>query len=96
MTIHVEGSSSGEEIIATITDSGVGLSAQDANRLGEPFFSKRPGGIGLGFSLAKRIIKEHGGSIVLESDPGQGASVFVHLPAYVPLSPQSECEADSL
>ncbi|MEO8328253.1 MAG: ATP-binding protein, partial [Nitrospirota bacterium] len=96
MMIHMEASPSGDEIIATITDSGVGLSASDAIRLGEPFFSKRPGGIGLGFSLAKRIIKEHGGSIVLESEPGQGTSVFVHLPAYFPVPPQSESRAASL
>ncbi|MCA9498941.1 MAG: ATP-binding protein [Nitrospirales bacterium] len=90
MTIHLEASSSGNEIITTITDSGVGLSAPDASRLGEPFFTKRPGGIGLGFSLAKRIVREHRGSIVLESEPGQGTSVSVHLPASIPVSPQSE------
>jgi signal transduction histidine kinase len=96
MTIHVEASPSGKDILATITDSGVGLSAPDASRLGEPFFTKRPGGIGLGFSLAKRIIKEHGGSIVLESEPGEGTRVFVHLPAYVPVPPQSEPGATPL
>lgn len=96
MTIHIEASPTRNDITTTITDSGVGLSAEDATRLGEPFFTKRPGGVGLGFSLAKRIIKEHGGSIVLESEPGQGTSVFVHLPAHTPVPPQSESGANPL
>ena len=90
LNIHVEESPSRHDIITTITDSGIGLSEQDASRLGEPFFTKRPGGIGLGFSLVKRIVKEHGGSIEVESEPGQGTSVLVHLPAQTTVSPQSE------
>jgi len=90
LNIHVEKSPSQHDIIISITDSGIGLSEQDAGRLGEPFFTKRPGGIGLGFSLVKRIVKEHGGSIEVESEPGQGTSVLVHLPAHTTVSPQSE------
>ncbi|MDR4494875.1 MAG: nitrogen regulation protein NR(II) [Nitrospirales bacterium] len=93
LSIHMEPSPSEEEIIVTITDSGIGLSDLEASRLGEPFFTKRPGGIGLGFSLVKRIIKEHGGSIEVESEPGQGTSVLVHLPAHSPVPPQPESES---
>lgn len=90
LTIHIEASPDQEHITTTITDSGIGLSEQDATRLGEPFFTKRPGGIGLGLSLTKRIIKEHGGSIEVESEPGQGTSVIVFLPAPTTRPPQSK------
>ena len=96
LNIHMEESPAQNEIITTITDSGIGLSEQDANRLGEPFFTKRPGGVGLGFSLSKRIVKEHGGSIEVESEPGQGTSVIIHLPAHKTGPPQPKIEKSPL
>lgn len=89
LTIHMDSFQDREMVTVSVTDSGIGLSEHETRRLGEPFFTNRPGGIGLGFSLAKRIIKEHGGSIEVESEPGQGTSVLVHLPAHHPLSIQS-------
>jgi signal transduction histidine kinase len=50
------------------------------NKLGEPFFSKRSGGVGLGFSLARRVVLEHGGSVTVASILGQGTTVSVGLP----------------
>jgi len=65
----------------TIADTGVGLSADDLKRLGEPFFTKRSGGVGLGFALARRIIAEHDGSLGVSSVPGQGTSITIELPS---------------
>src|SRR5262249_39789673 len=50
-----------QRVNIVIDDRGIGLAEDDLKRLGEPFFTKRKGGIGLGFSLAHRVIKEHGG-----------------------------------
>jgi signal transduction histidine kinase len=65
-----------------IEDTGIGLSPDDLKRLGEPFFSKREGGVGLGFALARRIIAEHGGSVNVTSALGQGTRLAVHLPIH--------------
>jgi signal transduction histidine kinase len=63
-----------------IVDQGVGIPDDDLKRLGDPFFTKRQGGIGLGFSLARRVVVEHGGSLEVRSTLGQGTTVTVSLP----------------
>jgi signal transduction histidine kinase len=63
-----------------VADDGVGMADDDLKRLGDPFFTKRGGGIGLGFSLAQRVVAEHGGSLQVTSVLGQGTTVTVSLP----------------
>jgi signal transduction histidine kinase len=58
----------------------VGIAAEDLKRLGDLFFTKRSGGVGLGFSLARRVVSEHGGSMHVTSTLGQGTTVTVSLP----------------
>lgn len=96
LSLHIEERPDKHMIMTTITDCGVGLSEEDLHRLGEPFFSKSSGGIGLGFSLANRIIKEHGGSIEVESELAQGTSVLVQLPAFTPTVSSGLTEEASL
>jgi signal transduction histidine kinase len=81
ITITAESASDEDYVVTSIADAGIGLSEDDLRRLGEPFFSKRPGGIGLGFSLARRVMLEHGGSVTVRSIPRQGTTVSIHLPA---------------
>ncbi|WP_447973185.1 two-component system sensor histidine kinase NtrB [Nitrospira sp. Kam-Ns4a] len=64
----------------SVTDTGVGLSPEDLQRLGDPFFTKRAGGVGLGFSLARRIIAEHGGRLEVVSTLGRGTCITITLP----------------
>jgi len=66
--------------LVRIKDAGSGLSPEDLKRLGEPFFSRRPGGVGLGFALARRIIAAHGGTCDVNSILGQGTCVTIGLP----------------
>ena len=68
-----------------IEDRGIGMAEDDLKRLGEPFFTKRKGGIGLGFSLAYRVIKEHGGALQVTSIQGHGTTVTISLPVSVNL-----------
>jgi signal transduction histidine kinase len=49
-------------------------------RLGEPFFSTREGGTGLGVGITRRIVEEHGGALRFVSRPGEGTRVEVRLP----------------
>jgi signal transduction histidine kinase/putative methionine-R-sulfoxide reductase with GAF domain len=63
-----------------IQDSGVGISGEDIDKLFDPFFSKKEGGVGLGLSIAHRIIDQHHGKIEVESDPGKGTLFTIWLP----------------
>jgi signal transduction histidine kinase len=79
-------SQSSNEIAQTadivITDQGGGIAAEDLKRLGDPFFTKRQGGIGLGVSLARRVVLEHGGALKVTSKIGKGTVVTVTLPLF--------------
>jgi len=69
-----------------ISDSGIGVRPQDLVRLGDPFFQARGNhdrpyeGTGLGLSVVRGLVGLHGGSIAIESAPGQGTLVVVRLP----------------
>lgn len=65
-----------------VSDSGVGISPQDQERIFEPFFTTKSdrGGTGLGLSVTYGIVTNHGGTIEVESQPGQGSRFTVYLP----------------
>ncbi len=73
-----------------IADTGRGIAAADLPHIFEPFFTtKLPGeGTGLGLAIARSIVVEHGGSVRLESAPGQGTTAFVQLPRWSTASAQ--------
>jgi signal transduction histidine kinase len=70
----------GRWVEISIQDSGVGIPGEDINKLFDPFFSTKEGGIGLGLSIAHRIIDQHDGKIEVESAPGRGTLFTVWLP----------------
>jgi len=61
-------------------DTGPGVAAEIREQIFNPFFTTKRDGVGLGLSLVSRIIDEHGGSIRLASEPGEGARFRVFLP----------------
>jgi two-component system, sensor histidine kinase and response regulator len=65
-----------------IADSGPGIPEEIRARIFEPFFTTKPvgQGTGLGLSLCRGIIEEHGGTIIVESEPGRGARFAITLP----------------
>jgi signal transduction histidine kinase len=66
----------------SIRDSGMGISEEDMNKLFDPFFSTKEGGIGLGLSITHRIIDQHHGKIEVESTPEGGTLFTVWLPIH--------------
>ena len=66
----------------TVSDNGCGISPAHLEHVFEPFFTtKEPGkGTGLGLAIARNVVMEHGGSIEIESRPGEGTTVIVDLP----------------
>jgi diguanylate cyclase len=81
----------GREVVLTVADDGAGMDAETAARAFELFFqSKREpdrgrGGLGIGLTLARRIVEMHGGTIGIGSDgPGRGAIATVRLPVIAP------------
>ena len=70
----------GMELIR-IVDNGCGMTPEVAARIWEPFFTtKGEAGNGLGLDIAKAVIDTHGGTIVCQSSPGQGATFTIRLP----------------
>jgi two-component system cell cycle sensor histidine kinase/response regulator CckA len=67
--------------LLSLTDTGIGIDEKSKERIFEPFFTTKTGsGAGLGLPIAYHIIKEHGGSMNVESIPGQGTTINVYLP----------------
>jgi CheY-like chemotaxis protein len=71
------------KVTFTFKDEGLGIPVENLSKIFDPFFTtKRPGGgTGLGLTIALAIAKEHGGSIDVDSVPGEGTAVCVILPA---------------
>jgi signal transduction histidine kinase len=75
---HPERAGSVQLIVA---DSGRGIPPDVLPRIFDPFFSTKPGGTGLGLAVSEGIVREHGGTIDVESTPGQGTRFTITLPA---------------
>jgi PAS domain S-box-containing protein len=68
------------EVRLTFTDTGKGISPGNMSNMFQPFFTTRQTGTGLGLLIVRRIVREHGGEIELESTEGQGTKVTIFLP----------------
>lgn len=72
----------------TVGDAGVGIPQDLQERVFEPLFTTTPEGTGLGLTIARRIVRAHGGELQLESAPGEGTRIWVGLPASIrPVGP---------
>jgi signal transduction histidine kinase len=77
----------GPSVVVTVTDTGIGIPAEDLPHVWERLFrgdrSRSERGLGLGLSLVKAIAVAHGGSVAVDSSPGKGSRFTLRLPADV-------------
>jgi PAS domain S-box-containing protein len=71
------------EVIVSVTDCGVGITAENAERLFNAFFTTKSGGMGMGLSICRSIIEAHGGRISAAENLPHGATFQFTLPAIV-------------
>jgi len=70
------------QVRITITDEGQGIPEEKIKKLGEPFYTTKERGTGLGLMVSYKIIEEHAGMIEVESEVGKGSSFHILLPLY--------------
>ena len=78
LTIHLDRRDT--MAVLSIHDSGVGIPSHRLKHLGEPFYSTKEKGTGLGLMISHKIMKEHLGSFIIESVEGVGTTVKIELP----------------
>jgi C4-dicarboxylate-specific signal transduction histidine kinase len=69
------------QVVVAVEDSGPGLASEDADRVFDPFFSTKPGGLGMGLSICRSIVEAHGGRLWSSAHAGPGATFQFALPA---------------
>jgi two-component system NtrC family sensor kinase len=86
--ITVRTTQRGEELVATIADTGPGIAPEHLPHIFNPFYTTKPRGIGtgLGLSISFGIVREHGGTLRIAPEPQQGAVFEVSLPIVAPPS----------
>ncbi|HKP37198.1 MAG TPA: ATP-binding protein, partial [Pyrinomonadaceae bacterium] len=70
-----------ETVRIEIVDTGSGIAEEEAKKIFEPFYTTKEQGLGLGMPYSKKIIDQHGGTISLDSQPGEGTRISIALPA---------------
>lgn len=81
-TITIATAQEGPSITATVTDTGMGIDAAHLKKIFQPFFTTKPTGegTGLGLSVVHGIMKGHGGSVSVASEPGEGTTFTLEFP----------------
>jgi two-component system sensor histidine kinase PilS (NtrC family) len=69
-----------DHAVLRVSDTGIGIPEADFDHIFEPFFSRKPGGTGLGLATTARIVEAHRGTISIASEPGRGTTFMVTLP----------------
>ncbi|MEO0323909.1 MAG: ATP-binding protein [Myxococcota bacterium] len=79
--LFVTATREGAQVALRIRDEGPGMDERTRSRAASPFFTTRPRGTGLGLAIVERVARTHGGSLHIESTPGEGTTVTLRLPA---------------
>lgn len=78
--ITLSSARAGHETLLSVADNGPGIDPAIQERLFEPFFTTRSDGTGLGLAIVRGVIEAHGGTVTLDSIPGEGSRFTLRLP----------------
>jgi signal transduction histidine kinase len=81
LIVQTSQNDSAGEILVSVRDAGPPLAASVLQRMFEPFYTTKPGGLGMGLSISRSILEAHGGRLWAEPNPDQGITVRFTLPA---------------
>jgi signal transduction histidine kinase len=81
-TVDITARSDGQKVAFVVNDDGEGITAEDAARATEPFFTTKPEGVGtgLGLAIASEIVKSHRGTLTIEPRSPRGTRACVEIP----------------
>ena len=78
--LGIRSQADGGNLLISITDTGMGLPAENAGQIFDPFFTTKPQGTGLGLAITRSIVEAHGGHIWASPNSGRGATFRLTLP----------------
>ncbi len=79
-TLRIRTDLADTHVIVRFVDTGGGMSAENLSRVFEPYFTTKASGSGLGLLIVRRIVREHGGELSIESSEGRGVTLTIRLP----------------
>ncbi len=79
-TLRIRTDMDDTHVLIRFVDTGSGMSAENLGRVFEPYFTTKPSGTGLGLLIVRRIVREHGGELSIESSEGKGMTLTIRLP----------------
>ena len=79
-TLRIRTDLADTHVIVRFVDTGGGMSAENLSRIFEPYFTTKASGSGLGLLIVRRIVREHGGELSIESSQGKGVTLTIRLP----------------
>jgi signal transduction histidine kinase len=75
-----------DQVLVSVSDTGIGLSPQLAEQIFDPFFTTKPHGTGMGLRISRTIVESHGGRLSADPATGRGATFRLSLPAIAGVS----------
>jgi two-component system, sporulation sensor kinase E len=78
--LHIRTDMDDTHVIVRFVDTGSGISTGNLSRVFEPYFTTKSSGTGLGLLIVRRIVREHGGELSIESNEGEGLTLTIRLP----------------
>ncbi len=80
LAVRADLADSGRALAIRVTDTGKGIPPEMLSQVFFPYFTTKQGGSGIGLAISQKIVADHHGMIEVESEPGQGTTVVIHLP----------------
>jgi signal transduction histidine kinase len=70
----------GDRVLVTVRDAGIGVDLENTDKLFDPFYTTKSGGMGIGLSVSRSIVERHGGRLWVERNNGFGATFTFSIP----------------